>query len=76
MPKHYLNKNVYESSIERIKYTLDNFEKGIHVTVNQYHNPNWMNELFIESNYIGIDKIGGFIINNTSIIICCFFYFS
>jgi len=45
-------------------YTLDNFEKGIHITVNQYHNPNWMDELFIESNYIGIDKIGGFIINN------------
>jgi len=27
MPKHYLNKNVYDASVERIKYTFDNFEK-------------------------------------------------
>lgn len=27
MPKHYLNKTVYDASIERIKYTFDNFNK-------------------------------------------------
>ena len=27
MPKHYLEKNVLEASIERVKYTFDNFEK-------------------------------------------------
>ena len=27
MPKHYLNQNVYDASVERIKYTFDNFEK-------------------------------------------------
>ena len=27
MPKIYLDKNVYDASIERIKYTFDNFEK-------------------------------------------------
>lgn len=29
MPKHYLNKNVYEASIERIRFTFDNFKKII-----------------------------------------------
>lgn len=27
MPKHYLNQNVCDASVERIKYTFDNFEK-------------------------------------------------
>lgn len=27
MPKNFLNKNVYEASLERIQYTFDNFEK-------------------------------------------------
>lgn len=27
MPKYYLEKNVYEASVERINYTFDNFEK-------------------------------------------------
>ena len=45
-------------------YTLDNPEKGIHITVNQYHNPNWNKELFLASHRIGTDKIGDLIINN------------
>ena len=27
MDKKYLDKNVYEASVERIKYTFDNFDK-------------------------------------------------